>query len=106
MTTKSMSDANSATGRSIGQTEDTRRPWLWWFLALVAVSQLYFVRELVAAFALFAVVFAAIAFVVASLYMLMTVSGLALSRLAALRQPAISHSAKGSRSLGEAQLMS
>lgn len=52
MTTKSMSDANSATDRNIGQTNDTRRTWLWWILALVAVSQLYFVRELVAAFAL------------------------------------------------------
>jgi len=93
MTTKSMSDASGATGRSIGQTNDAYRAWLWWLLALVAVSQLYFVRELVAAFALFAVVFAAIAFVVASLYMLMKVSGLALSRLAALRQPAISISA-------------
>jgi hypothetical protein len=57
------------------------------------VSQLYFVRELVAAFALFAVVFAAITLVVASLYMLVKVSGLALSRLAALRQPAVSISA-------------
>jgi len=93
MTTKSMSDANSATDRSNGQTNDAYRAWLWWLLALVAVSQLYFVRELAAAFALFAVVFAAIAFVVASLYMLMKVSGLALSRLAALRQPAISISA-------------
>jgi len=95
MTTKSTSDANSATGRSIGQTNDADayRAWLWWLLALVAVSQFYFVRELVAAFALFAVVFAAIAFVVASLYMLMEVSGLAFSRLAALRQPAISISA-------------
>ena len=90
MTTKSMRDANSATGRNIGQTNDTRRAWLWWILALVAASQLYFVRELVAAFALFAVVFAPIAFVVASLYML---SGLAFSRLAAIRQPAISISA-------------
>ena len=89
MTTKSMSAANRETGRSIGQTNDTRRAWLWWFLALAAASQLYFVRELVAAFALFAVVFAAIAFVVVSLYMLMRVSGLALSRLAALRRPAV-----------------
>ena len=89
MTTKSMGDASGATGRSIGQTNDAYRAWLWWLLALVAVSQLYFVRELVAAFALFALVFAAIAFVVASLYMLVRVSGLALSRLAALRRPAV-----------------
>ena len=93
MTTKSMRDANSATAQSIAQTNDTRRAWLWWLLALVGALQLYFVRELVAAFALFAVVFAAIAFVVASLYMLIEVSGLALSRLAALRQPALNISA-------------
>jgi hypothetical protein len=84
-----MSDANSATGRSIGQTNDTRRAWLWWFLTLIAASQLYFARELVAAFALFAIVFAAVAFLVASLYILTRVLGVALSRLAELRQPAI-----------------
>ena len=58
-------------------------------MALVSASQLYFVRELVAAFTLFAIVFAVIAFVVASLYTLAKVSGLALSRLAELRQPAM-----------------
>jgi len=89
MNTKSMTDANSTTCRSIGQTNDTRRAWLWWFLAFVAAWQLYFVRELVAAFALFAIVFAAIAFVVASLYMLTRISELAFSRLAELRQPTI-----------------
>jgi len=89
MTTKSATDANSVTGQSSGQTNDTRRAWLWWFLTLVAASQLYFVRELVAAFALFAIVFAAIVFVVATLYMLTKVSELALSRLAELRQRAM-----------------
>ena len=89
MTTKSMSDANSASGRRIGQTNDTRRAWLWSFLGLVAAWQLYFVRELAAALALFTIVFAAMAFVVASLYMLAKVSGLAFSRLAELRQPAM-----------------
>ena len=89
MTTKSMSDASRATGRSIGQTNDTHRVWLWWFLALVAASQLYIVRELVAAFALFGIIFAAMAFVVASLYMLTKVSGLALSYFAELRQRAM-----------------
>jgi hypothetical protein len=92
-TKKSRSEANSATSRSIGRANDTRRAWLWWFLVIVAASQLYFVRELVAAFALFAIVFAAMAFVVVSLYMLARVSGLALSRLAELRQPTINMSA-------------
>jgi hypothetical protein len=66
---------------------DTRRSWLWWFLAIVVASQVYFVRELVAAFALFAIAFVAIAFVVASLYMLQKSLELAVTRLAALRQP-------------------
>ena len=66
---------------------DTRRSWLWWFLAIVIASQVYFVRELVAAFALFAIAFVAIAFVVASLYMLQKSWELAKARLAALRQP-------------------
>ena len=89
MTTKSGSETASATGGGSRPTKDTRRAWLWSFLALVSASQLYFVRELVAAFTLFAIVFAAIAFVVASLYTLAKVSGLALSRLAELRQPAM-----------------
>jgi len=67
--------------------KDTRRSWLWWFLAIVVASQVYFVRELLAAFALFAIAFVAIAFVVASLYMLQKSWELAVVRLAALRQP-------------------
>jgi small-conductance mechanosensitive channel len=96
VTTKCSGNANSnansnATGQSTGQTlrqmKDTRRSWLWWFLAIVAASQLYFVRELVAAFALFAIAFVAIAFVVASLYMLQKSWELAVARLAAFRRP-------------------
>ena len=51
MRTKSMSDANSATGQSSGETNDARRVWLWWFLALLTAWQFYFVRELLAALA-------------------------------------------------------
>ena len=96
MTTKCFSNAESnandtATDQPMAQavapTPDSRRSWLWWFLAIVAASQLYFVRELVAAFALFAIAFVAIAFVVASLYMLAKAGELALTRLAELRQP-------------------
>lgn len=43
---------------------------MWWFLAVVVALQLYFVRELLAAFAMFAMGFAAIVFVIASVYML------------------------------------
>lgn len=70
-------------------SNDSRRTWLWWFLALVAASQLYVFRELAAAFALFAIVFVAIAFLVASIYMLIKCAELALARLAQLRQPAL-----------------
>ena len=69
--------------------KDIGRIWLWGFLAVIALAQLYVVRELLAAFALFALGFAALAFVVASLYMLQKSWELAIARLAALRQPVI-----------------
>ena len=43
---------------------------MWWFLGIVVATQLYFVRELLAAFALFALVFAVIGGFIASAYML------------------------------------
>src|SRR5882762_5705090 len=49
---------------------DKSRKWMWWGLGIFAALQLYFVRELVAVFALFAVGFAAIAFVIMGLYMM------------------------------------
>jgi hypothetical protein len=52
------------------KTKDKSRKWMWWFLAVLVALQLYFVRELLAAFALFAMGFAAIAFVVVSVYAL------------------------------------
>lgn len=71
-------------------TPDRRRVWLWVFLAVVAASQLYFVRELVAAFALFAIAFVAIAAVVAGFYLLVKSWELAVARLASLRHPVMS----------------
>jgi hypothetical protein len=52
------------------KTKDSSRKWMWWFLAVALALQLYFVRELLAAFALFALGFAAIAAMIASLYLL------------------------------------
>jgi hypothetical protein len=69
--------------------KDQGRMWLWGFLAVIAVSQLYVVRELLAAFALFALGFVAIALVVASLYMLQKSWELAVARLTVLRHPVI-----------------
>jgi len=68
---------------------DKSRKWMWWFLGTIAALQLYFVRELLAAFALFAVGFAVVAFLSASLYMLQSVWAVAVERLAESRQPAM-----------------
>jgi nicotinamide riboside transporter PnuC len=67
--------------------KDNGRMWLWGFLVVIVMSQLYVVRELLAAFALFALGFAMIAFVVASLYMLPHCWELAVARLADIHRP-------------------
>jgi hypothetical protein len=67
--------------------KDNGRMWLWGFLAVIVMSQLYVVRELLAAFALFTLGFATIAFVVASLYMLPHCWELAVAHLADIRRP-------------------
>ena len=68
---------------------DSGRKWLWGFLAVIALAQLYVVRELLAAFAIFALGFAALAFVVVSLYMLQKSWELAMARVSAYRRPVI-----------------
>lgn len=75
--------------KTVAALHDRRRSWLWGFLAVVALSQLYFVRELLAAFALFAIAFVAVAAVAVALYMLHKIAQLAAARLAALRAPAL-----------------
>ena len=67
--------------------KDNGRMGLWGFLAVLVISQLYVVRELLAAFALFALGFAAIAFVIASLYMLAHGGELIAARFAGVHQP-------------------
>lgn len=69
--------------------KDKGRIWLWGLLAVIVMSQIYFVQELLVAFVLFALGFAAIAFVVASLYMLQHCWELAAMRLADIRRPAM-----------------
>ncbi len=69
--------------------KDKGRKWMWWFLGIVTALQLYVVRELLAAFALFAMAFAAIALVIASLYMLQKVWEVGVARLAASRHPVV-----------------
>jgi hypothetical protein len=48
---------------------DINRKWLWVALGVLVASQLYFVRELFAAFAIFILLFAALGSVIAGLYM-------------------------------------
>jgi hypothetical protein len=67
--------------------KDNDRKWLWGFLAVIVMSQLYFVQELLAVFALFALGFAAIAVVFASLCTLQHCWELAAVRLADFRRP-------------------
>lgn len=72
------------------KNKDNSRKWMWWFLAVVAALQLYFVWELLAAFALFAMGFAAIAAVIASLYMLQKGWEVAVARVADSAHPVVS----------------
>jgi hypothetical protein len=69
------------------KTKDKGRKWMWWFLATAAALQVYFVQELVAAFALFAIGFMAIALVIGSLYMLHRGWAVAVDRVAESRHP-------------------
>jgi hypothetical protein len=71
------------------ENKDKGRKWMWWFLGLVVAFQLYFVRELLAAFALFALGFAAIAVVVIGLYMLQKTWEVGVARLAESAHPAV-----------------
>ena len=69
------------------KTEDKSRKWMWMFLAALVSLQMYFVWELLAVLVLFAVGFAAIAFVVVSLYMLHRGWALAVERIADSQHP-------------------
>jgi hypothetical protein len=71
------------------ENKDKSRKWMWWFLGIVAAFQLYFVRELLAAFALFAVGFAVIAGLVAGVYMLQKTWEVAVARVAASAHPVV-----------------
>jgi hypothetical protein len=68
---------------------DKSRKWMWWFLAVIGAAQLYFVQELLAAFALFAVVFAVIGAFVAGGYMLHKGWAVAVERVAESSHPIV-----------------
>lgn len=69
------------------KNKDKSRKWMWWILAVIGAAQVYFVQELLAVFALFAIGFAAIALMVGSLYMLHRVWALGVDRLADSQHP-------------------
>ncbi len=73
------------------KNKDNSRKWMWWFLGVILAMQLYFVRELLAAFALFVLGFAALASVVVVLYMLHHGWVVAVEGLAASQNPAVTY---------------
>ena len=60
---------------------------MWWLLGSIAAVQVYFVQELLAAFALFALAFLAIAGAVISLYMLHRGWAVTVDRIADSKHP-------------------
>jgi hypothetical protein len=72
---------------------------MWWFLGGVVALQMYFVRELLAAFALFTLGFAVIAFVIGSLYMLQKTWAVAVERVADSKHPVMVVARRGMDSL-------
>jgi hypothetical protein len=77
------------------KTKDAGRKWMWWFLGVLVALQLYFVQELLAAFALFAIGFAALAFAVFGIYMLQKGWEVAVQRLASSGHPAVTLARRG-----------
>jgi hypothetical protein len=80
------------------KTKDKSRKWMWWFLAVVVAMQLYFVRELLAAFALFALGFAVIGLAIGGLYLLHQGWALAVERVAESEHPAVVYLKRGANS--------
>ena len=62
--------------------KDNRRKWMWLFLVVLGALQIYAVRELLAAFALFVLGFGAIAMVILSIYFLQKTWEAGVARLA------------------------
>jgi len=83
------------------KTKDKSRKWMWWFLGVIGAMQLYFVRELLAAFALFALGFGVIAFVIGALYLMHTGWALAVERLAESQHPVVAYTKRSVNSAEE-----
>jgi hypothetical protein len=78
---------------------DKSRKWMWWSLAIVGAMQLYFVQELLAAFALFAAVFAVIGALVAGGYMLHKGWAVAVERVAESSHPLVAMAKRGANAV-------
>jgi len=63
--------------------KDSLRKWIWWFLGGIAALQFYFVRELLAAFALFAFGFVVLGLGLGALYLVQKSWESGVARLAA-----------------------
>jgi hypothetical protein len=77
------------------KTKDKSRKWMWWFLGVVVALQMYFVRELLAAFALFALGFGVVAFVISALYLLHQGWAVAVHRVAESENPVVVYAKRG-----------
>ena len=76
----------NAGGRQVSASKkDKDRKWMWWLLGSIAALQVYFVQELLAAFALFVLGFIAAA--VVSLYALHRAWAETVDRLAESQHP-------------------
>jgi hypothetical protein len=71
------------------KNKDNSRKLMWWFLGVGGALQLYFVRELLAAFTLFAAVFVVFGVVITSLYMLQKGWSVAVERVAESGHPMV-----------------
>src|SRR5207248_223526 len=77
----------SADGSQVkAKKRDQDRKWMWWVLGTIVALQLYFVQELLAAFALFAMAFLGMAGVVISAYTLHRVWVVTVDRVADRRR--------------------
>jgi hypothetical protein len=81
--------------------KDKSRKWMWWFLGAIAAMQLYFVRELLAAFALFALGFGVIAVAIAAVYMLHSGWAVAVEKVAESKHPVVAYAKQGVNSAEE-----
>lgn len=81
------------------KTKDQGRKWMWGLLAVIVLLQTYFVKELLAAFALFAVVFAVIATVTVGIYVAQKGWEFAVTRVVASGHPAVTLARRSVNSL-------